>query len=195
MRSYRAAFILFCALVVAGFAGMGIYSATRRLPPQLGPLQRADNLPKLPAQRLSVAGVKNPSLLRADAATLVDDEIIIGVTAFGESRAYVRRAFDRLARRHVVHDQFGSTPVTITHCDRTRFTRVFISKDGKTQCDVRCGGWLEEQEMALLVDGKEYSQSAQDIPLDDLDFVVTTWKEWRETQPNSRVYIGELGAE
>lgn len=141
---------------------------------------------------LDVAGVSDPQLVSAEESGLRDDDIVIGVEAFGVSRAYLRSAFDREPQRHVVNDRFGSVPVTITHCDSTRCTRVLTSGNGDNAVEIHCGGWLDIQEMALLIGEKMYPQSSPDIPLKDVPFIVSTWKEWREKHPNSQVYRGEV---
>lgn len=145
-----------------------------------------------PAVSCDVAGVIVPPLVSADESGLLDDEIVIGVSAFGESRAFLQSAFDQATDRHVVNDVMGLVPVTITHCDRTRCTRVFTSGDPKETMNIRCGGWLEIQEMSLLVGDQEFAQSSSEIPLTDVPFVVSTWKEWRESHPDSMVYMGSV---
>ena len=148
-----------------------------------------------PAVSLDFQGVLDPELVPVDQVVLEDDEVVIGVEAFGEARAYVRRAFENRPDRHIVHDELGAIPVAITHCDRTGFSRVLTDKYGESSLDLRCGGWLPEQEMSLLVGDREYAQSSRDIPLADLPFAEMTWREWREKQPDSLIYLGPLGAE
>jgi hypothetical protein len=140
---------------------------------------------------LDISGVNDPRLVTAVESGIKDDDIVIGVVAFGESRAYLRSAFDGAPDRHIVNDKFGSVPVSITHCDRTRCTRVLTSDTLQNSINIRCGGWLAVQEMALLVDSTTYAQSSQEIPLEDLPFVVTTWKAWVSTHPGALVYVGK----
>jgi hypothetical protein len=187
-----------CALVLVAMVGLLIYSfAGRGVPLKRAgaPTPRAVPPGEYPAMSLDFPGVRNPELIPADQVLIDDDELVIGVEAFGKARAYVRRAFENRPDRHIVHDEFGAIPVAITHCDRTGFTRVLTDKQGESSLDLRCGGWLKEQEMSLLVGTREYAQSSPDIPLADLPFVEMTWKEWREKQPETLIYLGPVGAE
>ncbi len=144
-----------------------------------------------PAMALDVPGVNGPHLVSAGESGVRDEDIVIGVVAFGEPRAYLRSAFDGSPDRHIVNDKFGSVPVSITHCDRTRCTRVLTCDALQSSINIRCGGWLAVQEMALLVENTTYAQSSQEIPLEDVPFVVTTWKDWLATQPETLVYVGK----
>jgi hypothetical protein len=144
----------------------------------------------LPSIPMDVAGVNKPLMVQVKDCDLHDDEIVIGVNVFGESRAYLRSAFDLPVHQHIVNDVIDSIPVTITHCDRTRCTRVLTNSKQDRSVDVRCGGWLATQEMAILVGQTRYPQSSSDIPLVDLPFAMSTWKAWREEHPNSMVYLG-----
>lgn len=201
MPRYRIAFVAFCAITLAATIGLSVFAirdrhiAAEESRTLLSKPELIAEAAARPPLVLDEEGVRNPQLVSATTATLADDEMIIGVTAFGESRAYVRRAFDDVPARHVVHDKFGAVPVTITHCNRTRCTRVFTAKDGESALDIRCGGWLSQQEMALHVGDQEYAQSSQKIPLPELPFVVMTWKQWQQSQPDSLVYLGPIGAE
>jgi hypothetical protein len=140
---------------------------------------------------MDVSGVNDPHFVSAVESGIKDEDIVIGVVAFGESRAYLRSAFNfnGSPAPHIVNDKFGSIPVSITHCDRTRCTRVLTS-DTQSSIKIRCGGWLDVQEMALIVGDKTYPQSSQEVPLQDLPFVVTTWKDWVAAQPKTQVYVG-----
>lgn len=161
-------------LLLALAMGFMIFGATTRKPPEI----RAD-----------IPGVVQPTFASAEDFPLSDHEIVIGVAAFGEAKAYVRRAFSELDD-HIVHDRFGDTQVTITHCNRNRCTRVFTATDDQDLTTMHCGGWMEEQEMALLIGDERYEQSSAEIPFDEVAYVVTTWGKWRKEHPQSLVYLG-----
>lgn len=199
MPTYRIALIAVSSLLLTTISGLWIYSFSDQFVAGGGATGAVENvaLPDSveapepdPAIVLDVEGLRNPLFVPANLARLFDDEMIIGVIVAGEARAYLRRSFDNLPRNHVVHDKFGSVAVVVTHCDRTRCTRVFAARDDQGDLDIRCGGWLIEQEMALLVGGKKFPHSSRELPLTDLPFVVTTWKEWQQAQPKSVVYLG-----
>jgi hypothetical protein len=146
-------------------------------------------------------GIRQPPALPAGAAHLRDNTEVIGVAAAGRHRAYV---IDALVRReqHVVNDQLGGAPVTVTYCDRTDCARVFTDARGGGPLDVASGGWVgryEEGCMLLRVGSDRYRQDtglplakdAPPFPLARAEFVRTTWKEWREAHPDTDVYVGE----
>ena len=172
----------------------GIWLLTRTSPQAKPVLLPAMSLDEVPAMSLDAAGVSDPLLVSVAKVLLPDDEIVIGVTVVGEARAYLRLAFEQGPNSHVVNDLFGAVPVTVTHCDKTRCTRVVTAESRDASLDIHCGGWLVQQEMSLLVDGKGYPQSSKEIPLKDLPFVVTTWKEWLQANPTSVVYLGQSGS-
>ncbi len=103
-------------------------------------------------------------------------------------RHYLQSAFAHRPERHIVNDKLGNVPVTITHCDLTSCTRVLTSVKEGGSLSVRC--WSPADGMALLVNELEYTQLSKDVPLQDVSHVVTTWKEWRAVQPQSKVYVG-----
>src|SRR4051794_31936232 len=88
-----------------------------RKPPSEPELQPAAiSAPLFPymSQSLDVAGVTNPRLVSAAQSGLLDNDIVIGVIAFGEARAYLQSAFAHQAGLHVVNDKLGNIPVTVT---------------------------------------------------------------------------------
>src|SRR6476660_2768968 len=101
------------------------------------------------SQSLDVAGVTNPRLVSGAQSGLVDNDIVIGVVAFGEARAYLQSAFAQRAELHVVNDKLGNIPVTVTYCDLTSCTRVLTSGKSDSLLSIRCGGFRSSTEMAL----------------------------------------------
>jgi hypothetical protein len=184
------ALVAMVALLIYSFTARGVATRKAAEPPR-----RTAPPGGYPAMSLDFPGVRDPELVPTDQVMLDDDEVVIGIEAFGEARAYIRRSFENRPDRHIVHDQINAIPVAITHCDRTGYTRVLTAGPGEGSLDLRCGGWLPEQEMSLLVGDREYAQSSRELPLADLPFVEMTWKEWREKQPVSLIYVGPLGAE
>ena len=144
---------------------------------------------KMSELKADIPGYTQPEFTVAAEFPLADHEIVIGIVAFGEAKAYLRRAFSG-PETHIVHDRFGGTQVTVTHCNRTRCTRVFTAADDQDLSSMHCGGWMAEQELALLVGGTRFPQSSKEIPFDEISYVVTTWGKWRTKNPNSIVYLG-----
>jgi hypothetical protein len=144
---------------------------------------------------VDVAGVVNPQFTAASDAHLDSEEMVIGVAAFGEARAFLRNSMVARPERHLIHDVFGGVKVTITHCDISGFTRVFRETPGHDLLELRCGGLTpvgrfgSKKEMALMVGDRRLPHSSKEIPFDELPFVETTWGEWRKAHPNSPVFI------
>jgi hypothetical protein len=184
MRKYWLIAIVAISSVAVTFAIDSITSFVCQKP------RRVTSSSAFPTMSVDFAGVSNPQLIPAEKCGLRDNDIIIGVNVFGESRAYLQLALGGLPDRHLVNDVISTIPVTITYCDRTQCTRVLSSGSVKEAVSIRCGGWLAVQEMALLVDGKKYAQSSPEIPLMDLPFEISTWKEWQQKHPDSMVYLG-----
>jgi hypothetical protein len=144
---------------------------------------------KMAEMKVDLPGYTQPEFTVAEEFPLADHELVIGVVAFGKAKAYLRRSFSGPGT-HIVHDRFGKTQVTVTHCNRTRCTRVFTAADDQDLSVMHCGGWMKEQELALLIGGTRFPQSSADVPFDEVPYVVTTWGKWRAKNPQSLVYLG-----
>jgi Protein of unknown function (DUF3179). len=127
---------------------------------------------KMSEIKVDLPGYTQPELTTAAEFPLDDHEIVTGVIAFGEAKAYLRRAFSGLDT-HVVHARFGKTQVTLTHCNCTRCARVFTAADDQDLSVMHCGGCVEEQELALLIGTKRFPHSSTEIPFDEAPYVVT----------------------
>lgn len=178
----------------------GIIDATAfRNTPQQEELRSAD-VDVSSSAGLRVPGVSDPSFCPPELVNLPPDTKVIGVEMNGQTRAYVVEAFEvhhvdapEDLSVHVVNDTLGETPIAITHCNRTRLTRVLTNiPDGGSSLspvDVCVGGW--QNGMLLVVDDEMYSQHAREVPLIDVPFLTTTWSRWREQHPESLVYTGQ----
>ncbi|HJZ91553.1 MAG TPA: DUF3179 domain-containing (seleno)protein [Gemmataceae bacterium] len=140
-------------------------------------------------------GRVRPAVVPARAATLADEEMVIGVVANGKARAYRVRAFSRMFD-YVVNDVVGDTPITVTHCDRTGCTRVFTG-DGSEPLPIKMGGYVDG--LILLVngtfyyheDGRPADPRGPPFPYRQADFEQATWMAWRTAHPDTDVYEGE----
>jgi len=140
-----------------------------------------------------VPGIVNPQFVAASHAGLQSDELIIGIVAFGEAKAFLRGAMGGRPENHLIHDVIGSVKVTVTHCDISGSTRIFRETPGLDLLELRCGGLTvgpTKKEMALMVGDRRVPHSSKDIPFDELPFVVTTWGEWQKAHPSSPVFLG-----
>jgi hypothetical protein len=142
-----------------------------------------------------VAGLVNPQFTAADDAQLDSEELVIGITAFGEAKAFLRGSMSARPENHLIHDVFGGVKVTVTHCDITGCTRVFRETPGHDLLELRCGGLTAKgrlktkKEMALMVGNRRLPHSSKEVPFEELPFVATTWGEWRQEHPESPVFV------
>lgn len=140
---------------------------------------------------LNLPGRARPAAQTVGRAQLGDDEPVVGVEVAGNARAYALAALGQ-PMNHVVNDVIGDRPVTVTYCDLRDCVRVF-SGDGTKPLDVRAGGY--DRGLLLVADGARYHQeSGAAVGADDpkspyrpVEFVRTTWKEWRAAHPHTDV--------
>jgi hypothetical protein len=181
------------ALMVVGLVVLS-QQARQESEQQLGPSAPAAK-PSEPvwARQLEVRGISDPEFLDPDAVDLPPSEPIIGLVVDGEPRAYVRKSLSGIAKRHVISDQAEEGRITVTHCDLSSCTRVFVEPTGEKLKDIRVGGLKENSTLELLIDGQRYPQRDQKIPLAEFPFVETTWERWLADHPQTKVYTGGLG--
>jgi hypothetical protein len=145
--------------------------------------------------------IQNPHALSAAVARLRDDAPVIGVSAGGRHRAYLVRAFAAL-ERHVVNDQLGGVPVTVSFCSISDCAQAFTGPRGRGPLDVAVGGFVGEYDwggMLLRVGPWHYQQDtgqpvekdAPPLPYSPAGFERTIWKQWRDAHPDTDVYVGE----
>lgn len=215
-RSWKAA-VLPCVVIV----GVGVWllvvdrwdllavksGTPMTLPTSEAPPSAAPTRDETPSATVGIAGLSASGLLRPDEVDLADDEPVIGVATGGEARAYVVRSFEingiqrvEDIAAHLVNDVVAGRPICVTHCDRSRSTRVLTTTETATEAtprtdrplDVRIGGW--QNSMVLVVEGRRYEHHSPDIPLADVRFETTTWGKWRAAHPETLVYLRESAA-
>jgi len=133
-----------------------------------------------------VPPVTDPPMVAAADVDLPAEEQVIGVSIGGISRAWLISAMSDM-QSHVVIDTRGPRPLAVTFCDRSRCTRVLAGQSG-TALQVQTAGFING-EMWLRVNGQMLPQSSTDIPLEDIESVVTTWQEWKASHPDTTVYL------
>ncbi|HEY8506078.1 MAG TPA: DUF3179 domain-containing (seleno)protein [Gemmataceae bacterium] len=200
-RPHDGSFLL--PLLACGSVAVGVTAAYQyldparprsRTPPEFAPAVTLGNAPFV------VPGVTRPLIHRPDQVTLDDSEEVVGVGADGRHRAYVLRALAGPSGR-VINDLIDGLPVTVTHCEQTRRTRVFTAPRSDRPLPISSGGLLDGE--LLLVIGLElYPQSPgagdraggppREIPYPDCPFTETTWGAWYAAHPDTDVYVGRL---
>ncbi len=135
-----------------------------------------------------VPGLRLPTVKPADEAPLPDETPVIGVVIEGSSRAYLPQAMEDFST-HVINDRIGDVPVTVTYCTMLKCVRVFTRMGETGPLDVALGG-LHMGRMALEIDGERFAQDASNLPVDDLDYLRTTWGQWKTSHPDTDVFVG-----
>lgn len=151
---------------------------------------------------LNVPGIRSPKLAHRWDDRLSAGMTVVGVVIRGHARAYRLDALKfpsiipngpsalNVVRRHVVNDVIDSTAVTVTHCDVSGCTRVFVAPDRQEPLPVAVGGQMHNK-MYVMWDGQRYAQDDPSIPLQDGEFQITTWESWCAEHPDTTVYVGE----
>jgi len=177
-------------------------NAQQRSPPE-DPLRSIPIDDSDPMAWMITPGISAPPLRTPDEVDLADTDQVIGIVVGDEARAYVVEAFavhgsfhPRDLAVHVVNDTVGGRPVCVTHCNRTDMTRVLTEVSVRTDpsaepLDLQVGGFSKG--LLLRYNGVRYHQEDARIPLQDLQFIVTTWKDWYTEHPGTLVYTGNTG--
>jgi hypothetical protein len=136
--------------------------------------------------RFGLPGVVLPTAVPAASATTGDDAQIVGVGVDGRWRAYCISEM-QTPMTHVINDVLGKVPVTVTFCDANNCARVLTNRDESNRpLDVGVGGFWHDG-MLLQVEDQNFSQASHEIPLQDLKFEMTTWKEWKQAHPQTDI--------
>lgn len=158
-----------------------------RIPENMGPT--IINGKRAPADTpMVLPGLISPTIHKAEAANLSDSERIIGVTVGNNHRAYLANAFDSFGSK-VVNDLIEEVPITVTYCDIHERARVFTSTLRGEYLNMGLGGW-KDKEMFFYYENNEFKHSAEETPVPDYPYIVTTWGEWKEAHPQTEIYMG-----
>jgi hypothetical protein len=153
-------------------------------------------------------GIQQPPTHPAAAASLHDDEEVLGIVAGGRSRAYRVSAMARGPEEHIVNDVLAEVPITVTYCDISRCSRAFTGPERGVSLDVRQGGLymrdksgVGERRMMLEIGGTNFFQDSGQpveprpglsaLPYPDYPLVRTTWGAWKQSHPETDVYEGD----
>ncbi len=154
-----------------------------------------------PGGRDCIPAIDDPKFQSAENATwLADEDLVIGVELNGETRAYPLRI---LTVHEIVNDEIGDEPVAVTYCPLCRSGLVFSrSVHGETLSFGVSGKLLEANLVMYDRETETYwSQVKAEaivgplVPtrLTILPSTITTWGEWREAHPDTRVLSRDTG--
>lgn len=138
--------------------------------------------------RFSLPGIVQPAAVSAAAAPTRDDAAVVGVGVAGHWRAYCVSEM-QTPLTHVINDVIDGMAVTVTYCDANNCARVLTDREMSNRpLDVGVGGFWHDG-MLLHIEHQNYSQSSPEVPLYNLEFEMTTWKEWKTAHPQTDVCV------
>lgn len=148
-----------------------------------------------------IPSIDNPSFQSADAAGwLSQDDRVIGVEINGEARAYPLRI---LNVHEIVNDEIGGRPVAVTYCPLCRSGLVFDRRVSGETLTFGVSGKLLNANLVMYdrqtetywsqLNGTAIVGSLVPRQLTLLPSSITTWREWREAHPDTRVLSRDTG--
>lgn len=152
-----------------------------------------------------IPALTNPKLINAEQATyLRENELVFGVSINGDVRAYPYRIMDW---HEMLNDTIGGTPVSLAYCtlcgsgilyktERKQNPQPFIF--GSSGFLYRSNKLMYDQDTHSLwnqFSGKPVvgPLSNNNIELETLPLVTTTWADWLAQHPNTKVLALETG--
>ena len=120
-----------------------------------------------------------------DETELPDDAEVIGIEVNGQSYAFPKQYMSGVGD-HIASEVFDGLPVTVTYCNESECVRVFSNRQSSSRIELEQFGLINEG-LAVKFQGKVYAQESNDIPLEDYDFTVVSWLEWKAANPSGLV--------
>ncbi len=151
-----------------------------------------------------IPALTNPELIDAASADyLTDDELVFGISIKGDVRAYPLRIMDW---HEMFNDVIGGVPVSLAYCTLCASGILFETErpDG-TNLTFGSSGFLfrsnklmydhQTQSLWNQVTGKPVvgSLAESDIELKTHPVAITTWRDWQDQNPTTRVLAIETG--
>ncbi|RMG85947.1 MAG: DUF3179 domain-containing protein [Bacteroidetes bacterium] len=146
--------------------------------------------------------INNPLFVSSGQARefLTDDDWVIGVPSEGTPKAYPLRI---LERHEVVNDEIDGQPIAITWSPLCRSAIVFLRDIQGIRRTFASSGLIfnnatllfdyETRTLWSQIMGRAISGNAAGTPLEFLPVIVTTFKKWRELNPQSLVLSPKTG--
>ena len=148
-----------------------------------------------------IPSIDDPKFVTAKEAQFVSDEdIVIGLSINGESKAY---PLFILVWHEIVNDVIGDTPVAVTYCPLCYTNQVFDRTLDGTVVEFGTSGKLYNSNLVMydrLTDsywsqglGIAITGELSGDMLDTIPFDVITWRDWKEVHPDTLVLTTETG--
>ena len=147
--------------------------------------------------------LRSPKMIAPDEARyLADDNVVFGLAINGDARAYPKRI---LAWHEMFVDEVGGVPVTGAYCTLCGSMILYKSQADGTVHRLGTSGFLYRSNK-LMYDAETQSLwntlwgipvlgplVEQNIQLERLSIVTTTWGEWRRRHPDTSVLSLDTG--
>jgi Protein of unknown function (DUF3179) len=156
-------------------------------------------------RRDGIPPLKNPKMIAASEATwLKDDHVVFGVALNGDVRAYPKRI---LAWHEMFKDVVGGVEVAGVYCTLCGALVLYDVTHAGVRHELGTSGFLYRSNKLMYDHGTKSLWSTLEgspvlgplvnkgIALTPLYVVTTTWKEWRNRHPQTKVLSLETGHE
>lgn len=150
-----------------------------------------------------VPGISQPDIYQANQVELPGETMVVGVVVNEQARAYMVDAMDvsqggkiilgedeSALARHVVNDLVDGIPISVTYCETTDCSTVFTDA-GSQPLELCVGGWSGDS-MLLRYQNSTFAQDQSAPPLPRFPHQVMAWDEWRNTYPQTQIYLGDF---
>jgi hypothetical protein len=143
-----------------------------------------------------IPSIDNPVFITADEARLGEDDVVFGVANNGTAKAYPQ---DILVHHEIVNDQINGNNVSVTYYPLTG-TAMGFHRDNTT---LGVSGKLVNSNLIIYdratnsyfpqIMGEAISGERKGNQLDQFRVVWTTWKEWKQQHPTTKVLSDDTG--
>lgn len=151
--------------------------------------------------RDGIPAIDEPKFVDADEANyLADDDRVLGMSRHGITKAYPIRI---LNYHEIVNDKFSDEAVVVSFCPLCGTGMAFSAKVGGRIHRFGVSGLLYNSDVLLYdreteslwsqIMRKAISGEMKGTTLDQLVLTHTTWRDWRERHPDTRVLSIETG--
>jgi hypothetical protein len=136
-----------------------------------------------------------PTVLSFPEHSLADRDLMLGIRAFGTSRAFL---YDRVISEKVVKDHVGSEPILLVVGPDDQSVRAFRNRTSGAEGPVNFYRTAGKSSSALLMDdatGSEWnfqgcatSGKSKGVCLEPIPMLKDYWFDWRNYNPQTTVY-------
>ena len=131
-------------------------------------------------------GIDRPEFTAVEDADLTDADNILVLSMKDTTYGFPLRFLSGIGE-HVVNCSIDGTAISVAHCNEADVTRVFQGPNDVERIAMSQAG-LFENELRVVLSGKEYQISDEAIPLESREFHEMGWEDFKEQYPDARVY-------